>query len=83
MNSAQKPDDVKDTIPTFVIVPCPKCNHEIRRDYSWLKVSTTMGCPNCSQLIRVVPPKQEPRKRLPGGAAMWQAIQEAGSKIRV
>ena len=38
---------------SFVIVKCPKCGLEIRCDYNWHKVSTTMDCPQCSQLIRI------------------------------
>lgn len=40
-------------VPHCVLVKCPKCTYEIQCPYWWYKASRTLGCPNCSQLIRI------------------------------
>jgi hypothetical protein len=35
------------------LVKCPKCGHEFHCKPGWQKVSITVGCPKCAEIVRV------------------------------
>jgi len=41
------------------LIKCPKCGHEFKCDPGWIKASAVVGCPKCSELIRVRKPEAD------------------------